>query len=156
MDTDERYALLANRAALAFVTAVCVVSVTQRNPWLLVFAPTEHALLRFTGDSSHRFSCFCTTCASFAWLAYAYARLVPFGLAYAPVALEALVTWDVPLFRVFPVYFACTILVWVTTYLAPALILVPAALVPLIERKWLACLLRLPAVCLVLAFTTHA
>lgn len=153
MSTDERYALLADRAKIAFVTSVMAVSAAHQNPWLLVFAPTEHVLAY--ADTS-RFSCFCTTCAAFAWLAYALGQVLPFGALYALVALEALVTWDVPVFRAPPVYFASVLLLWITCYLAPLVVLLPAVLVPLIERKWLASLLRVPAVCMVLFTTPHA
>lgn len=156
MNTDERYATLANRAKLVFVTSVVVVAAVQQKPLLLLFAPTEHVLAWVEGDapSLHRFSCFCTTCASFAWLTYALGVVAPYGSMYALVAIEAL-TWDTPILRVFPTHFALVCLVWLVCVFAPALILLPAVLVPMIERRRLASLLRIPVVCVAL-ITTHA
>ncbi len=152
--SDERYAETANRGKRAFVVSVAAVSLVHGKPWMLIFAPTEFLL---AGES--KFDNLCTTCASFAWVAYALGETT-YGLAFVLMALEmaadrARETWASPpsdadrpkalahvLSSVLPY-----LIVWPVWYCCPWLWLIPMAVcVPLFERKWMHCALRLPLV----------
>lgn len=94
-----------------------------------------------TADQT-KFDLFCSTCVSFAWLLYAMGELT-FGLVYVVAALE----WMTIAGGAGGIPGVCAWLsMWPVWYFCPWLPLALVSAIPLIERKFLFMLLRLPLI----------
>lgn len=139
LNTDERDAVIAKRSRVVFAACVCVVALTHRKPWMLIFAPAEW-LMRYT-TADDRFSDFCATCTAMCWLVYTLGQ-TPLGpIPYVFLALEAAYT-DNNLTTFFGVFVTVSSVLCVMWYLIPWLPLVPVW--PLLEKRWSGVALRIP------------